>query len=174
METPLFIQFVKSLKASPTVISFSELYAALQQGVVDGQENPPSVIYDMRFHEVQKYLTLSEHVAGTNVMLINEKFFQSLPVDLRVILLQGVQLARYVEAGERAYKNYVSVVEKLKKAGMEVYAPSQDEKAQFKKLAQPAVVKWVSGLVGEEFVNQVINEVKLIEAGMEKETASLK
>jgi len=174
METPLFVTLVKALGASPTVISFGELYSALQQGVVDGQENPPSVIYDMRFQEVQKYLTLSKHVCGTNTMLINEKFFQSLPENLRVILLEGAQFERYVETGGRTYENNVSVLEKLREAGMHIYFPTAEEREQFKKLAQPAVVEWVSDRVGKDFVNQVIEEVENIKAEMEKEVAPVK
>jgi C4-dicarboxylate-binding protein DctP len=174
METPLFVKLVKALGASPTVISFAELYAALQQGVADGQENPPSVIYDMRFHEVQKYLTLSEHVCGTNTMLINEKFFQSLPEELRVMLIEGAQLERYVETGGRAYENNVTVLETLTKAGTEIYVPTLQEKEQFKKLAQPAVVEWVSSLVGKDFVDQVIGEVERIEADIVSEASPAK
>ena len=68
METPLYITLVKALGAAPTPIAWTETYTSLQQGVVDGQENPVSVIIQAKFAEVQKYLTLDGHTYGADFL----------------------------------------------------------------------------------------------------------
>jgi len=74
---------VKALGANPTPIAWGEVYMVLQQGVVDGQENPVSVIQVAKFNEVQKYLTLDGYVYSILPILINDKFFSSLSPDVQ-------------------------------------------------------------------------------------------
>ena len=77
-ESKVWMEFIKTLGGVPTPISFGELYSAMQQGVVDGQENPIATIYSMRYYEVQKNLTLDGHTYEACAALMNPKFFNGL------------------------------------------------------------------------------------------------
>src|SRR5262249_6743603 len=77
---------MRALGAVPQVMAFSEVYQALQTGVVDGTENPPSNLYTQKMHEVQKYLTLSHHGYTGYAVIVNKKFWDGLPTDLRTTL----------------------------------------------------------------------------------------
>ena len=74
---------MRALGAIPQVMAFSEVYQALQTGVVDGTENPPSNFYTQKMHEVQKYLTLSDHGYIGYAVIVNKKFWDGLPADIR-------------------------------------------------------------------------------------------
>jgi C4-dicarboxylate-binding protein DctP len=163
METPLFVTFVRSLGAGATPISFTELYTALQQGTVDGQENPVGIIADQKFYEVQKHLTIDEHVLGVNSMLVNEKFIQSLPENLREIVITGAHLETYVETGGRAYEAHVESLGFLKKQGMQVITLTPDEKQAFKEVSQPPVVKWLKTQIDPALVDEAFDVVKQVE-----------
>ena len=77
---------MRSVGAIPQVMAFSEVYQALQTGVVDGTENPPSNLYTQKMHEVQKYVTLSNHGYLGYAVLVNKKFWDGLPADIRTTL----------------------------------------------------------------------------------------
>ncbi len=77
---------MKALGANPQVMAFSEVYSALQQGVVDGTENPMSNLYTQKMHEVQKHLTISDHGYLGYAVIVNKKFWDGLPADLRATL----------------------------------------------------------------------------------------
>ncbi|MFQ6079978.1 MAG: TRAP transporter substrate-binding protein, partial [Thermodesulfobacteriota bacterium] len=82
--------------ANPTSMSFKEVFSALQQGVIDGQENPLAQIASAKFHEVQKYMSISNHVYTPAYPLINKKFFQKLPKDIQYVLkLAGHDAGQY-------------------------------------------------------------------------------
>jgi len=163
METPLFIKYVQGLGAGPTPISFAELYSALEQGVVDGQENPTSVILDQYFFEVQKYLTLDEHVLGVNTMFINEEFYQSLPDDLKKIIRIGAKYETYVENGGRLYQNEITALSELEEKGMETYRPTEEELEELKEASQGPIIEWLKELLGEELVEGTFLAVEEIQ-----------
>jgi C4-dicarboxylate-binding protein DctP len=77
---------IKALGAIPQVMAFSEVYQALQTGVVDGTENPPSNFYTQKMHEVQKYLAVTEHGVIEYAVIVNKKFWDGLPADIRTAL----------------------------------------------------------------------------------------
>src|SRR5258708_32392234 len=77
---------MRALGATPQVMAFSEVYQALQTGVVDGTENPPSNLYTQKMNEVQKYVTLSDHGVIEYAVIVNKKFWDGLPADLRATL----------------------------------------------------------------------------------------
>ena len=87
MPAPVIQEQFKAFGAVPTTISFGELYSALQQKVVDGQENPIVTIAAMRFFEVQKHMTLSDHGFIAYVFMLNKSFLDKLPKEQREILL---------------------------------------------------------------------------------------
>jgi C4-dicarboxylate-binding protein DctP len=123
----------RSLGALPQVLAFSEVYQALQTGVVDGGENTPSNIYTQKFHEVQKYLTVSDNTYIGYALIVNKKFWEGLPADVRGELETAVKDAT-------AYCNSIAEQEnrdalgKIKASGtVEFYILSDQEKAEWRK-----------------------------------------
>lgn len=94
MEQPVYIEMMKSLGASPTPMAMSELYTALQKGVIDGQENPLGHIATKRFNEVQKFLSLSGHTYAAEPLLISKMAWSKLTPEQQAILKQAAEETR--------------------------------------------------------------------------------
>jgi len=120
------IETFKALGGVVTPMPFSELYSALQQGVVDGQENPLQNIWDAKMYEVQKHLALTGHIYNSAYAIVNNKFWTSLPPDLRKIADDSIREASHFQ---------MSIVEKLdqkllgdlKAKGMQVTTPNRED-----------------------------------------------
>ena len=91
---------MRSLGANPQVMAFSEVYQALQTGVVDGTENPPSNMYTQKMHEVQKHLTVSNHGYLGYAVIVNKKFWDGLPADIRKSLEKAMADATVYEKAD--------------------------------------------------------------------------
>jgi tripartite ATP-independent transporter DctP family solute receptor len=170
METPLFVTLVRSLGAIPTPIAWTETYTALQTGVVDGEENPISVILVANFPEVQKYVTLDGHVYGVDWFLINEKFFQSLPADLQYIVLDSAKISSGVGRGVQQALGATGIA-RLREAGMEVYVPTEQQRELFKQATQGPVIEWLKTKMDASIINKFLKEVDRV---VGKEKAELK
>jgi len=107
---------MKALGANPQVMAFSEVYSALQQGVVDGTENPMSNLYTQKMHEVQKHLTISDHGYLGYAVIVNKKFWDDLPADLRGTLDKAMQDATVFERKIAQEENDTALA-KVKAAG---------------------------------------------------------
>ncbi len=94
MEQPIYIEMMKVLGASPTPMAFGELFTAMQQGVVDGQENPAAHIWTSRFFEVQKYISLTAHTYSAEPLLISMGVWNSLPEKHRASIQEAANEAR--------------------------------------------------------------------------------
>ena len=131
MENPVHIQAFKALGAAPTPMAWPEVIGALQQGAIDGQENPLSVIVSAKLSEVQKYLTLDGHVYSPAVILISPSLWDSLDDDQKAAFDTA---AKDAVTAMRGYVDDVeaSGVETLKGAGMEVNELTADQKAAFR------------------------------------------
>ena len=158
-EDPAMMMIVKSLGGSPTPIAWGELYTALQQGVVDGEENPTSMIQVAKLYEVQKYLTMDGHIFGVNPICINEKFFKSLPEDIQYIVLDSARTAGLVYNGLVEYGATMDV-EDLAKKGMNIYFPTEAEHAAFVEASQKPVRDFVVSKIGAEWPNKLIDAIK--------------
>jgi len=154
-ETPLFITLVKSLGANPTPVPWPETYSALQSGVVDGHENPVSVIVVGKIYEVQKFVTLDGHVYGVDWFLVNEKFFQSLPPDLQYIVQQAAKISCGVSRGMSQLLGALGL-SKLTEAGMKIYSPTEKERELFKKATQKPVVDWLKTRVEPALIDEML------------------
>ncbi len=148
---------VRALKALPQVMAFSEVYQALQTGVVDGTENPISNLYTQKMHEVQKHLTMTEHGYLGYAVITNKKFWDGLPADIRGQLEEAmVQATRY--ANQIAKVENDSALDAVKKSGKtEVYVPNKDERQAFKKALVP-VHKKMESRIGKEIIDAVYKE----------------
>ena len=137
---PVFLDTFKAFKANPVPMSFSELYTALETRTVDGQENPFAVILSNKFYEVQKYLSATNHVYGTNIILVSGKFWDKLSPAEQKILRDAA-----IEA--RDYQRQVSVaaadkaVGELQAKGMQFNAVAPAELARMRDISKPVTDK---------------------------------
>ncbi|MBI3525073.1 MAG: TRAP transporter substrate-binding protein [Betaproteobacteria bacterium] len=125
---------MRDLGAIPQVIAFSEVYQALQTGVVDGTENPPSNLYTQKMHEVQKYVTLSDHGYLGYAVIVNKKFWDGLPADIRTIL-DGAMKDATKYADDIAKQENDDALAKVKASGKsEIITLTPEEKKAWKKV----------------------------------------
>ena len=124
---------MRSVGANPQVMAFSEVYQALQTGVVDGTENPPSNLYTQKMHEVQKYLTMSDHGYLGYAVIVNKKFWDGLPADVRTILDGAIKDATKY-ANDIARQENDEALEGVKKSGKtQIITLTPQQKAAWKK-----------------------------------------
>ena len=141
MNSPVFITMYETLGANPTPMSFSELYTGLQQNVVDGQENPPTLIYASKFQEVQKYLTMDAHVHNFLPILTNKAWLDSLSDEDRAIVEKCCE-EFVTEQRETELKDNEDIVKKLEDEGMEVNYLTEDQQKAFVEKVQPMYDKY--------------------------------
>lgn len=119
------VKMFQEYGANPSPMKFSELFTALQTGVMDAQENPFTQIYSAKLHEVQKYLSLSGHVYTPAYAIVGLRKFNALPADVRQVLEQTAKETQaYVY--ETATKDETELLTKLKQAGMQVNEVDKD------------------------------------------------
>ena len=126
---------IKAFGGLPQVMAFSEVYQALQTGVVDGQENTPSNFYTQKMHEVQKYLTLTDHGVIEYAVIVNKKFWDGLPADVRTTL-DGAMKDATKYANDIAKKENDDALAAVKASGKtEIITLTPAEKEAWKKAA---------------------------------------
>ena len=141
MSSPVFIDMYTTLGANATPMSFSELFTGLQQNTVEGQENPPTLIYASGFQQVQKYLTIDNHVHNFLPILTNEAWFNGLSAEDQAMVKECaadlVTNQRKIELEDNE-----TIVEKLEGEGMEVNYLTDEEYQQFVDAVQPMYEKY--------------------------------
>jgi C4-dicarboxylate-binding protein DctP len=148
---------IKALGAIPQVMAFSEVYQALQTGVVDGTENPPSNFYTQKMQEVQKYLALTDHGVIEYAVIANKKFWDGLPADVRTAL-QGAMKDATKYANDIAKSENDEALEAVRKSGKtQILKLTPEEKAAMKK-ALVSVHKENESRVGKDTIAEVYKE----------------
>lgn len=152
---------MRALNANPQVLAFSEVYQALQTGVVDGTENPPSNLYTQKMHEVQKHVTVTNHGYLGYAVIVNKKFWDGLPADIRTEL-DGAMKTATKYANAIAQQENDNALEAVRKSGKTtVYVPTEKEKAEWRKALLP-VQKQMESRIGKDLIANVNKEaVKL-------------
>jgi tripartite ATP-independent transporter DctP family solute receptor len=154
---PINVDWVKALDANPTPLPFPELYAALEQKAVDGQENPVATIWGAKLYEVQKFMTLTNHQYNPQSVVISKKFWDTLSADEKKIIQDAVaESVKYQRQQARA--SVATTLDNLKKAGMTV---SELPPAEFGKLVEkmkPVIAKHAAN-VGEATVSELLSEL---------------
>lgn len=141
MENEVFIDFFETLGASATPMSFNELFTGLQQHTVDGQENPPSLIYASKFQEVQKYLSLTEHVNNFLGFIMNKDFYDSLTKEQQKIVQDAAQ--EFVDYQRKMeLEDTEEYVKKLEAEGMQVNSLTDEQKTKFRQELEPMYEKY--------------------------------
>jgi C4-dicarboxylate-binding protein DctP len=144
----------RELGAIPQIMAFSELYQALQTGVVDGEDNVPSNILTQRFYEVQKYLTVSYHGRLTYALVTNKKFWDGLPEDVRNGLAKAANEATDF-FNETAATDNVNALEKIKASGkIQVHVLTPEEKKAWIAKLMP-VHKEMHARFGKELIENI-------------------
>ena len=142
---------MKALGANPQGMAFSEVYSALQQGVVDGTENPMSNLYTQKMHEVQKHLTLSDHGYLGYAVIVNRKFWEGLPADLRTTLEKTMQDATAYER-DIAQKENDDALAAVRRAGTtEVWILPNEQRRKWWQVLLP-VHKEFEDKIGRDFI----------------------
>ncbi|MBI3149517.1 MAG: TRAP transporter substrate-binding protein [Betaproteobacteria bacterium] len=148
---------MRALGANPQVMAFSEVYQGLQTGVVDGTENPPSNLYTQKMHEVQKFVTLSDHGYLGYAVIVNKKFWDGLPADVRG-QLEGAMKDATKYANDIAKQENDAAMEAVKKSGKsQIITLSEAEKKEWKK----ALVKVHSDhadKIGKDLIQSIYKE----------------
>jgi len=148
---------MRALGALPQVMAFSEVYQALQTGVVDGTENPISNLYTQKMHEVQKHLTLTDHGYLGYAVIVNKKFWDGLPADVRGQLETAMKEAT-TYANKIAKEQNDKDLEAVKKSGKtQVYVPTKEEREAFKKALTPVHAK-MADRIGKDLIQSIYKE----------------
>ena len=137
---PVFLDTFKAFKANPVPMSFSELYTALETRTVDGQENPYSVILSNKFYEVQKFVSGTNHVYGTNIILVSKKLWDRLsPTEQKILQNAALEARNYQRQVSRAAAE--KAVGELTAKGMQFNEVSAAEQERMRQIAKPVTEK---------------------------------
>ena len=154
MENSMHMACFSAMGADPTPMAFGELYTALQQGAMDAQENPYTVIYSSKFYEVQKYLSITEHLYSPTPLLMSLDFYESLPADLQKVVDEAA-----IEAAQWQYQccddQNAELLSELEAVGMIINKP---DKAPFREATQVVYEEYVAkepGKVDPDILAQV-------------------
>ncbi len=154
---PINVDWVKALGANPTPLPFPEVYGAMEQNAIDGQENPISVINVNKFYEVQKNLVLSNHQYNPQSVLISKKFWDGLNSDQKKIIADAAkESSKYQRDYNRSQD--AGALANLKKNGVQVTELSAAELAKFRDKLRPVTAKYAVN-VGQETVQDLQTEL---------------
>jgi len=154
-EMPILVSIFEALGSNPTPMAFGELYMALQQGTVDGQENPISNIHASKFYEVQDYLSLTGHSYSATTVAISDEFWQTLSPELQEIVQSSLKEA------STFHRNLVmeeeeTLLKELEEAGMNVNRP---DIATFREASQ-AVYEEYEDTYGKDLIDRILKELE--------------
>lgn len=158
IQNPLHIKLWETLGASPTPISFSELYTALQQKTVDAQDNPLELTISQRFYEVQNSVTLTNHMFQVGMATANLDWYNSLTADQQKIVDGAIHTAVEFQRNKAAEDND-AYIKTLKDAGLEVIELTDKERKAFEDKMDPVIAE-VSNEVGGDLVKEIQEAVK--------------
>jgi C4-dicarboxylate-binding protein DctP len=145
---------MRALGAIPQVLAFSEVYPALQAHVVDGTENPPSNMLTQRMNEVQKYVTVSNHGYLGYAVIVNKKFWDGLPRDIREELEQAMREATAFEK-TIAQRDNDAALDAIRKTGKtKVYTLTPQEQSDWRRALLP-VQKQMEGRIGKDLIDAI-------------------
>jgi C4-dicarboxylate-binding protein DctP len=140
-------------------MAFSEVYQALQTGVVDGQENTWSNIYTQKMHEVQKYITNTNHGYIGYVVVVNKKFWDGMPADIRAQCEKAMKEATEYGNNQSAKENDDSLADIKKTGKSEIVALTPEQDATMRKALDP-VYQDVAKRVGQPLIDEFLKETR--------------
>ena len=153
-ESPVRLATFEAYGANPTPMPFPELFGALEQGIVDGQENPMATIYQGSLHEVQDYISISNHIYSPVHLLFNKALFDSMPADLQDVLVEaGREVAQYTR--DLGAQNDDELIAVFEEAGVEV---NEVDVAAFQAASEP-VWDMILQDIGFDDAQEVLDEI---------------
>lgn len=163
IQSPIYIDMFNALGATATPMPFPELYPALEQKAVDGQENPFTLIRTSKFYEVQKHLAVTRHVYNPQALLVSKKLWDSMSADERNLITEAAaEATKFQRQLSRSQAD--EALADLKKAGMQVTEFSPAELQRLRDKVKPVVDKF-SAQVGEATVKEVNAEIAKARGG---------
>lgn len=157
--SPIYQNLVSSLGASPSAIAWPELPSALQQGVVDGQENGVTNILAASLYQNQQYVSLDGHVYSVHLYLMSGPFWDTLTPSQQAIVQTGADIAETIHRGMTTAQD-LNAEAILSGVGMEVTVLTPEQIAVFRETAQPAVESYLRDAVGDDWVDQLFEAVE--------------
>ncbi len=157
VESPVFIDTFKALGANPTPLPFPEIYNALQQKVIDGQDNPLFTSILMKFTEVNKFATVTNHILTECPVVVNKKFWNSLTAEQQKIFRDAADVQIKVNREQNA-KGRVDAMEKAKAQKVDVYVLTAADREAFKKAVAPVLEKY-RGTYGAEWFDFFVKKI---------------
>ena len=145
----IYVLTAQALGASPQEMPVSDVYSALKTGVLDGQDNPPSNIWDYKFFEVQRFMSITNYATGPDPFIVDLKWYESLPADLRKTFDQVAEeaIAFSDKLNRESEQEYIALLEQE----MEVNYVDQDELESFRQLTDPVIRDYIArGVFTEE------------------------
>lgn len=156
-ENPVHLAAFKAMGMSPTPAPFSEVFTGLQQGAIDGQENPLTVINDEKYYDVQKYLTLSNHVYSVSVLLFSKKVFDKFSPEEQKLIVNAAKES--VEYERKANKEMMSAaLTALEKHGMIVTRLTPEKMAEFKDSTK-GIMQQFENEIGKDLIQETMTEI---------------
>lgn len=154
----IMIDTYKAWGINPTPMAWSETFTALQQGVVDGQDNPYLTINAMKFYEVQKYITNIRYIFSLEPLIISESLFQSLDPEKQKIMIEAGQAATQYSA-QFLRDQEASIKETLIEKGMEIVDPADGEKEWIEKATTAVWPAFYESIGGKEKLDSVLKSL---------------
>jgi C4-dicarboxylate-binding protein DctP len=153
-------QYFRNLGAIPQIMAFSEVYQALQTGVVDGCENTPSNYLTQKFHEVQKDITVANHAHLQYAVIVNSKFWNGLPADIRGELTKAMDEATDY-TNSIAHEENVDALAKIKASGKTTLLYLNDAQRKEWQTAMRPTYTWAKGRVGQEVLDLLAKQLDI-------------
>jgi C4-dicarboxylate-binding protein DctP len=153
-------RYFRDLGAIPQIMAFSEVYQALQTGVVDGCENTPSNYLTQKFYEVQKDITVSNHAHLQYAVIVNSKFWNGLPADIRAELTKAMDEATDY-TNSIAHEENVDALAKIKASGKTTLHYLTDDQKKAWQTAMRPTYTWAKGRVGQEVLDLLAKQLDI-------------
>ena len=153
------VALYEAFGASGTPIDWSELYTALQTGVVDGQMNPPMYINMGSLYEVQDYMTTANVQYSMQFLMVNQEWFNNLPQEHQFAVKKAAQDANVVNRVE-VETMVKERTQKIKNEGVEVYNPTMEEISKFREKGQPAYIDWLKKKIDSKWIDQALEDAE--------------
>lgn len=157
VQAPIYLDLFNALGANAVPMPFPELYTALEQKAVDGQENPVTVIASSKFYEVQKYLTMTRHTYNPQALIVSKKLWDQLSVDERKVFTEAAAEATAYQR-QVAREQESKALDVLKKGGLQITELAPAEVARFRAKAAPVIEKHAQ-LIGPPVVAELQGEI---------------
>jgi tripartite ATP-independent transporter DctP family solute receptor len=162
MTNPIAMETWKTLGANAVPMAFAEVFTALETRTIDGQENPLMHMYSNKMQEVQKYISLTNHVYTAVGLIASKKWWDGLTPELQAAVQKAADEAAILE-GKLIIEGDKGVIKNFEEAGVQVNSLAPEELARIREKVQPVADKFVE-IVGADFYKEFQNELKAIRA----------